>query len=127
MPETLPKTLSGEVQFTFLSSEKRANYVFVKLQVENGSSEALSYEGYSKDWHCSYKIQRDKKIEQEERLCGCGNGLAERALLPGETATYEVGVLSKPNKNKVKVGFDFEIGQERRKETFWTDEVIITN
>jgi hypothetical protein len=127
LPELPIKPLSEQVQIKFLSSEKRnaPGYIFVTFQIANGSAEILYYTGYSKDWHCSYKIKRAKKVEQQERLCTCGNGLAERALSPGETATYDVAVLLQYKTNKIEVGFDFEVGQERRKETIWTDEVVV--
>jgi hypothetical protein len=46
--------------------------------------------------------------------------------LPGETTTYEVAVLLQSKRNNIKVGFDFNVGQERRKETIWTDEVQVS-
>ena len=128
VPSEFPaKSLSESVQIKFLSSEKRnaPGYVFVTFQITNGSSETLYYKGYGKDWHCSYKFNRGSKIEQQERLCTCGNGLTEQALLPGETTTYDVAVLLQSKTNKVEVGFDFDVGQERRKETIWTDEVVV--
>ncbi len=115
------------MQIKFLSSEKRNvdNYILVTFQITNGSSETLYYKGYSKDWHCSYKIKRGEKVEPQEGVCNCGMGLEERDLLPGETAKYDVAVALKSKTNKVKVGYDFEVGQERRKETIWTDEVVV--
>ena len=126
-PELPTKPLSEQVQIKFLSSEKRnaPGYVFVTFQIANGSSETLYYKGYSKDWHCSYSIKRGEKVEPQEGVCNCGMGLAERALLPGETAKYDVAVPLKSRLNKVQVGYDFEVGQERRKETVWTDEVVV--
>ncbi len=127
LPEPSAKPLSELVQIKLLSSEKRnaPGYVFVTFQITNGSSEALYYKGYSEDSHCSYAIKRGNKVEPQENACNCGMGLAERTLLPAETATYDVGVLLDTKINKFKVGYDFEVGQERRKETIWTDEVVL--
>jgi hypothetical protein len=128
LPKLPAKPLSEEVQIKFLSSEKRnaPEYVFAIFQITNGSSETLYYKGYSKDSHCSYKIKRDNIVEPQKLVCNCGMGLEERALLPGETATYDIGILVKPKANKIQVEFDFGVGGERRKETIWTDEFIIS-
>ena len=123
------KPFSEQVQIKFLSSEKRnaPNYVFVKFQIVNNSSATLYYSGYSKDWHCSYKFRRGTKVDEPQGLiCNCAVGLAERSLSPGETAIYDVAVLPQSKTEKIQVGFDFEVGRERRKETIWTDEVIVS-
>jgi hypothetical protein len=128
LPESPTKPLSEEVKIRFLSSEKRnaPEYVFAIFQITNDSSKTLYYKGYSKDSHCSYKIKRDNIVEPQKLVCSCGVGLEERALSPGETATYNTRILAESKANKIQIEFDFGVGRERRKETIWTDEFIIS-
>lgn len=115
---------SGNVQIKLQRVKKTEYGSYAEFHIVNGSSEALYYSGYSKDDHCSYRIKRGNFVEQKSP-CWCGNGLAERRLSPGESATYQIGVSREVG--KFEVGFDFQIGRARRKQTIWSNEVVISN
>ncbi len=117
--------LSGEVQIKPQLIKRHEYGSVVKFHIVNGSPETLYYVGYSKDSHCSYKIKRGSQVEQKKERCWCGTGLAERTLSPGESATYRLDVAGQSE--RFEVGFDFTTGLMRRKQTIWSDEVVISN
>ena len=91
-----------------------------KFRVSNRSSETAYYPGYSKDTHCADLIRYDFKIEKASH-CWCGTGLEEQSLEAGESVEFVVGI---PNaKVPFAVGFDFGIGQERVRMTFWSKQI----
>ena len=124
LPKLLITPPGGGVQVKFQRIEKTAYGTYAEFYVMNGGSETLRYSGYSKDDHCSYVIRQGNKVEQK-LPCWCGTGLAERTLLPGESAIYKVQVAAESE--KFEVGFDFRIGKKLLKQTFWSDEVVASN
>jgi hypothetical protein len=107
-----------EVEFLrFTSSEPDT---FAEFQVSNGSSEAAYYWGYGKDSHCSDLIRHGRQVELAS-YCWCGTGLEEQLLNPGETAKFAVRIPD--TKEAFEVGFDFGIGEERLKRTFWSKNI----
>ncbi len=124
LPKLLITPPGGGVQVKFQRIVKTGYGSDAEFYVMNGGSEALRYSGYSKNSHCSYMIKRGNKVEQKSP-CWCGTGLAERKLLPGESATYHVQVA--PGTEKFEVGFDFRIGKKFRKQTFWSYVVVASN
>jgi len=111
----------GEVEIKFLRIEKIEYGSYAEFRIVNGGTEPLYYPGYSKDDHCSYKIRRKGSVEQKNP-CWCGTGLEERALHPGESATYQTAVTGASG--EFEVGFDFEVGQARRKQTIWCSDIV---
>ena len=124
LPKLLITPPGGGVQINFQRIEKTEYGSYAEFRVINGGSEALHYSGYSQNSHCSYMIRQGKKVEQKWP-CWCGTGLAERTLLPGESATYRVQTT--PESVKFEVGFDFLIGKKLRKQTIWSNEVVASN
>ncbi len=124
LPKLLITLPGGGVQVKFQRIEKTEYGTYAEFYVMNGGSEALRYSGYSKNSHCSYMIKLGNKVEQMSP-CWCGTGLAERTLLPGESATYKVQVAAESE--RFEVGFDFRIGKKLRRQTIWSNEVVAFN
>lgn len=121
----LPKArLDGEVQIKFRRIEKTGYGSYAEFRIVNGGTEPLYYPGYSKDDHCSYKIRRGGRVGQRNP-CWCGTGLGERALHPGESATYRVAVVRESG--EFEVGFDFEAGKARSEQTIWCSDIITSS
>jgi hypothetical protein len=110
----------GQVEVEFLRFTRSERDTFAELQVLNGSSEAAYYWGYGKDSHCSDLIRHGRKVELAS-FCWCGTGLEEQLLKPGETAKFAVRIPDP--KEAFEVGFDFGIGEERLKRTFWSKKI----
>jgi hypothetical protein len=108
------------VEVEFLRFTRSERDTFAELQVLNGSSEAAYYWGYGKDSHCSDLIRHGRKVELAS-FCWCGTGLEEQLLKPGETAKFAVRIPDP--KEAFEVGFDFGIGEERLKRTFWSKKI----
>lgn len=120
-PALTKPQLDGEVEIKFQRIEKTEYGSYAVFRVVNGGTEPLYYTGYSQDDHCSYKIRREGRAEQKNP-CSCGTGLAERALQPSESATYQIAVTRVSG--EFEVGFDFEVGEARRKQTIWCDDFL---
>ena len=93
----------------------------LRFFVLNGGLEVLRYRSHGKGDYCAFLISRDGR--GMERAPCCGTGLAEHALLPGEAATYQVGLGG--GFGDVRIGFDFLVGGERRREVVWSDTISL--
>ena len=108
------------IQLKLLRLEKVGERYEMQFQVVNGSSEPLRYRSYAKDDHCAFFLWRPSE-GTKQMSCGCGNGLAERTLYPGEAMSFRIGVSQ--GWGDARLGFDFLVGGERRKEVVWSEVI----
>jgi len=113
---------SRHVQLKLQGLEKVGERYEMQFRIVNGSSEPLRYRSYAKDDHCAFFLWRPGEAVRQ-MPCGCGNGLAERTLYPGEAATYRIGLYQ--GFGDVRVGFDFLVGGERRQEVVWSEAISL--
>jgi hypothetical protein len=106
-----------------LSRSYRDEYGLIKaeFEVSNGGSEPLYYQGYGKDDNEYWSVRHGSRSHRFSPFCG--TGLAERALLPGKSASFQV-VIGREAAS-VQVGFDFSVGEKRLRQTIWSDEITI--
>ena len=114
--------LSGEVQIRFQRFEETEYGSYAEFRVINGTSEPLRYLGLSKNHNTSDEIIVGSRVKETPSF-SCGTGLEERTLLSGESVTYHVDVSDWTG--RVRVGFDFLVGQMRHRETILSDEFTI--
>lgn len=110
---------SQGVSIRFANFSTNPYGVLAEYTVTNGGVETLYFTGYSKDAHCSYKINQQGIITQVHP-CWCGTGLGQQELAPGVSATYQVSIHSVSG--AFTVGFDFRVGWGRRDVTIWSDQ-----
>jgi hypothetical protein len=116
---TIP--IDGQVHLEFQGIKKTEYGHSAQFLLQNAGAETLYYSGYSNDDQCSYKFKRNGTIVQKNP-CWCGTGLAERNLEPGEAAHYGVDLTGETG--RLQVGFDFEVGATRQRQTVWSQEFI---
>ena len=129
-PQTFPTSAAsptavsekeGGVRIEFRGIQVTNHGSYAEFRFVNGGTDSLYYPGYSKNDHCSYKIKHKGTVAQNNP-CWCGTGLAERVLEPGESATYKADITRESG--RIQVGFDFQTGKNRHRQTFWSDEII---
>ena len=126
------KKNSGRVEIRFVELVQGERETEAKYELTNNSDESVYYYSYSKDSYPFPVLKRNGKIVPDNRG-RCGTGIEEQNLLPGETVFYRVWkseVTYEPTKNSwresdkpTQLGFPIAVGNERRKETLWTEEI----
>ena len=104
--------------------KNRYGVILVEFKVTNVSSKPLGYMGvYSNpNWNRYYYVRRGNELQEPDRTCG--TGLADYKLLPGKSVTFEVVAGDEPG--RVQIGFEFYVGENRHRQTIWSDEVYVT-
>jgi hypothetical protein len=108
------------IQFKLLRVERVGERYAMQFQIVNGSSEPLRYRSYATGDHCAFFLWRPGE-GTKQMSCGCGNGLAERTLYPGEATSFRIGLSQ--GFGDVRLGFDFLVGGERRQEVVWSEVI----
>jgi hypothetical protein len=114
---------SSEVVKISLRRTYRDEYGLINAEFEasNRGSEPLYFQGYSKDDNEYWSVRHGSRSRRFSPFCG--TGLAERTLLPGDSAGFQV-VIGREAAS-VQVGFDFFVGEKRLRQTIWSGEITI--
>jgi hypothetical protein len=124
-PETLSVAPSEPATIVFRRSYRnRYGLILAEFNVFNISNEPLHYAGVfsNPNWNRYYYLRRGSELEEPDRTCG--TGLARYTLLPGKSVTFEVVAGDEPG--RVQVGFEFYTGENRLRQTIWSDEVYVS-
>jgi hypothetical protein len=119
-PSALPARPAEEVRITFLRAYRDEGTLVAEFQVTNGSREIISYSGYGKGDNVSWSVRSGKRSVRFSPFCG--TGLNGYSLYTGDSATFRV-VLDGPG--YVQAGFDFLVGEKSKRQTIWSDEVLV--
>jgi hypothetical protein len=111
------REFARHIQLKLLRLEKVGGRYEMQFHIVNGGSEPLRYRSSAKDDHCAFFLWRPGE-DTRQMPCGCGNGLAERTLSPGEATNFRIGLSQ--GWGDVRLGFDFLVGGERRQEVVWS-------
>ena len=106
------------------SYKNRYGRILAEFKVTNISNEPLYYAGdYSNpNWNRYYSVRRGSELEEPDRTCA--TGWAGYTLLPGKSVRFEVVTGDVPG--RVQVGFEFIVGENRVRQTIWSDEVYVS-
>ena len=110
---------AAEVEVRFKKAS-RDYYITLEYEVLNRSSHPLRYDGYAEGSNENWSVRRGDQSKSFRPFCG--TGLKERTLGPGESETFQAFV---EEAGPVRVGFEFMVGEERVKQTFWSDEIFV--
>ena len=126
------KKVPGKVEIRFVEFVPGEREVEAKFELTNNSEEPIYYYSYSKNSFPTPVLRRNGKIVPDKRR-RCGTGIEEQKLLPGEKVFYRMWkseAAYEPTKNDwrltdkpTQLGFPITIGNERRQDTLWTEEI----
>lgn len=129
---TQAKKVSDKLEIRFIEFVQGEREVEAKFELTNNSEENVYYYSYSKDSHPSPILRRSNKVVTDRRA-HCTSGFKEQNLAPGEAVFYRVWksqATYEPTKNfwrtsdkPTQLGFPITMGDERRKEILWTEEI----
>ena len=125
MLETPPAAPAKPATIVFRRSHKnRYGVILAEFKVNNVSSEPLGYAGVfsNPNWNRYYYVRLGGELREPDRTCG--TGLAGYTLLPGKSVTFEVVAGDEPG--SVQVGFEFYVGENRLRQTIWSEEVYVS-
>ena len=123
--ETPPAIPSEPATVVFKRSYKnKYGVILAEFKVTNISNGPLGYAGVfsNPNWNRYYYVRRGGELEESDR--SCGTGPASYTLSPGKSVTFEVAAGDEPG--SVQVGFEFYVGEDRLKQTIWSDEVYVS-
>ncbi len=132
---TSNKNLSNKIEVRFVRFTQNGNQTEAEIELTNNTNEIAYYYSYGKEFYPFPKLKRNGKIVTDHRG-RCGTGILEQKeqmLLPRETVLYQVPkseIVYEPTKSYWKetdkatqIGFPFAIGEKRKKEVLWSEEI----
>lgn len=126
-PLTKPK---NDIEVTFKKFVETENVVSVDFRIVNNSKQPAFFRGlFDYKELVSWTTPKTKVNGKEINKWSCSNGLIQYYLRPGQSKTFRYDNLSdhwKKGKD-IQIGFNFKTGGKEEFQTFWSENLPITD
>ena len=111
-----PLFMEAEVEIIYNWQEIKQTKKKGKFQITNRSQQSIYYLAYEETQHFDNFTRQNGKLKMAtDFICHMGMDLQE--LKPNESRVFEINVPH--NKKPFEAGFEFFVGSEKERKTFW--------
>jgi hypothetical protein len=120
-PSTRPRADLQGVSVKSLGIKYGENGAVAELELQNDSTQPITYSGYSPNSPSYIKQCLVHDIWKEEKMGWCGDGLATRTLRPGQRMGFSTQPCPFPQ--STKIGLIVGTQQDRTGRPVWSDAI----